>query len=201
VTARLFALEGGDASGKSTQAAILARRLDAELTGEPGSTAAGAAIRSLVLDPDLPALDARAEALLLAADRAQHVAEVIRPALAAGRHVVTDRFVGSTLAYQGYGRGLDLDELRRQSAWACAGIEADRYVLIDVPVDVARARLAGSRPDRLEAEAAAFHERVVGGYRALAAAAPDRWVVVDGVGSVDEVADRVWSAVGVVLDG
>ncbi|HZA87181.1 MAG TPA: dTMP kinase, partial [Acidimicrobiales bacterium] len=122
---RFVVLEGGEASGKSTQAARLAERLDAVLTREPGGTAIGAGLRDLLLDARTTGLADRAEALLMAADRAQHVAEVIRPALAAGRHVVSDRYVGSTLAYQGFGRGLPVDELRRLSAWAAHGVEPD----------------------------------------------------------------------------
>ncbi|HEY8524207.1 MAG TPA: dTMP kinase [Acidimicrobiales bacterium] len=191
---RFLVFEGGEAAGKSTQAARLAERLRAVLTREPGGTAAGAAIRALLLDPDTPDLDDRAEALLMAADRAQHVAQVVRPALEAGRHVVSDRYVGSSLAYQGYGRGLPVDEVRRLSAWATRGLEPDLVVLLDVPAAVAADR-AGARPDRLEAAGEAFHRRVAEGYRALAAADPGRWVVVDGCGAPDEVAARVWAAV------
>src|SRR5207248_7165373 len=112
---RLIAFEGGEASGKSTQAARLAADLDAVLTREPGGTDVGRRIRDIVLDPALGALTPRAEALLLAADRAQHVAELVEPVLARGDDVVTDRYIPSSLAYQGYGRGLDVDELRRLS--------------------------------------------------------------------------------------
>lgn len=196
---RLIAFEGGEACGKSTQAARLAARLGAVLTIEPGGTEIGKRIRSLVLDPDVAAVDPRAEALLMAADRAQHVAEVLRPALEGGIDVVTDRFIGSSLAYQGYGRGLDVDELRRLSVWATGGLDADLVILLDVPDDVARARLAG-RPDRMEAEGAPFHERVVAGFRTLAAVDPARWVVVDGIGTIDEVAARVDAAVAARMD-
>jgi dTMP kinase len=195
---RLIVFEGGEASGKSTQARLLAADLGAVLTHEPGATAAGRRIREVVLDPAVGELGARAEALLMAADRAQHVAEVIAPALASGDDVVSDRFTPSSLAYQGYGRGLDLEELRRLSAWAAGGLEPDLVVLLDVPPALARQR-RGGRPDRMEAENEAFHERVAAGYRQLAAADPDRWVVVDGTGEVDEVARRVRDAVGVVL--
>src|SRR5439155_10647116 len=130
-------------------------------------------------------LDGRAEALLLAADRAQHVAQVVEPALAAGRDVVTDRFTGSSLAYQGHGRGLDVEEIRRLSRWAAGGLEPDVVVLLDVPFEVASRRLDGRR-DRMEAEEDAFHRRVADGYRALAAAEASRLIRVDGAGSVDE---------------
>ena len=199
---RLIALEGIDGSGKTTQARILASEIAEDrvtLTAEPGATALGGGLRRLLLDPELPPVGARTEALLLAADRAQHVAEVVGPALAEGRWVVTDRFSGSTLAYQGYGRGLDLDELRSLVAWATGGIEPDLNVLVDVPPAEARDRRATGTADRLESLAPDFHERVRYGYLALAAADPDRWVVVDGVGTVDEVAGRLSTAVGARL--
>ncbi|HEX6596951.1 MAG TPA: dTMP kinase [Acidimicrobiales bacterium] len=193
---RFIAFEGGEGSGKSTQARLLAEAMGALLTHEPGATELGRRIRALVLDPDgAHALDRRAEALLMAADRAQHVAEVIRPALDQGRDVVSDRFSGSTLAYQGYGRGLDLDDLAWLSRWAAGGLEPDLVVLLDVPPDVAVSRLAGD-PDRMEAAGQAFHDRVADGYRKLAADNPGRWVVVDGTGTVDEVAARVMAVAG-----
>jgi dTMP kinase len=190
---RLIALEGGEGAGKSTQAARLANRLGAVLTREPGGTELGEAIRSLLLDP-AGTVDARTEALLMAAARARHVVEVVEPALAAGRHVVTDRFVDSSLAYQGYGRGLPLDQVRAVSAFATGGLEADLAVLLDVPDGQAAARVAGV-PDRFEAAGDEFHRRVVAGFHALAAAEPGRWCVVDGTGSPGEVEDRVWQAV------
>jgi dTMP kinase len=202
VRGRLIALEGIDGSGKTTQARIYAATVGPSLitvTSEPGATALGAKLRQLLLDPDRPPVADRTEALLLAADRAQHVAEVVAPALASGRWVVTDRFSGSTLAYQGYGRGFDLPDLRRLVAWATGGIEPDLNVLVDVPVAVARERRAGGTDDRLEALGEDFHDRVRRGYLALAAADPDRWVVVDGVGAVDEVAGRVGAAVAARL--
>ena len=191
---RLIVFEGGEASGKSTQARLLAEALGAVLTHEPGGTALGRHIREVVLDPSARALDERAEALLMAADRAQHVAEVVRPALDRGQDVVTDRYSGSTIAYQGYGRGLDREELARLTRWAARGLEPDVVVLLDVPAAVAASRMAGAR-DRMEAEDRAFHARVTEGYRALAAADPGRWVVVDGSGTIDEVAERVLKAV------
>jgi len=191
---RLIAFEGGDASGKSTQAALLAGRLGAVLTREPGGTAVGERVRDLLLDPALVDLDPRAEALFMAAARAQHVAEVIRPALDEGRDVVTDRYADSSLAYQGFGRGLDVEAVRALSAFATGDLWPDVVVLLDVPDDVARQRLGVL--DRFEAAGEDFHRRVVDGFRALAEADPGRWAVVSGVGSVDEVAERVWQAVG-----
>lgn len=184
---RLIVFEGGEGSGKSTQAALLAARLGAVLSHEPGGTEIGARIRSVVLDPAVGTrLDMRAEALLMAADRAQHVAEVIRPALARGDDVVSDRFTGSTLAYQGYARGLPVDELAWLSAWATGGLEPDIVILLDVPAEVAVSRMK-HEPDRMEAAGDDFHRRVAEGYRALAAADPERWRVVDGSGSVRQV--------------
>ena len=194
---RLIALEGGEGAGKSTQAARLAARLGAVLTREPGGTELGEAIRSLVLDP-AGAVDVRTEVLLMAAARARHVVEVVEPALASGRHVVTDRFVDSSLAYQGYGRGIPLDEVRAVSAFATGGLEADLAVLLDVPAGQAAARVAGV-PDRFEAAGGEFHRRVVAGFHALAAAEPGRWCVVDGTGSPEEVEDRVREAVATRL--
>jgi dTMP kinase len=192
---RLIAFEGGEASGKSTQAARLADRLGAVLTREPGGTAVGERVREILLDPAVAHLDARAEALLMAAARAQHVVEVIEPALAAGRHVVTDRFSGSSLAYQGYGRGLDLDEVRRLSAWATGDLWPDVVVLLDVPAAEAAKRRRGASADRLESEDGDFHARVADGFHRLGAADPEHWRVVDGVGSADQVAARVWDAI------
>ncbi|HEX9529780.1 MAG TPA: dTMP kinase [Acidimicrobiales bacterium] len=187
-------IEGGEGSGKSTQAARLARALGAVLTREPGGTQVGEQIRAVLLDPESGALDPRAEALLMAAARAQHVVEVIRPALAAGRTVVCDRYAGSSYAYQGYGRGLALSDLRCLSGWAADGLEPDLVILLDVPAEVAASRIAGQAEDRLESERGGFHDRVRLGFRQLAGADPDRWAVVDGTGPVEEVAARVGQA-------
>ncbi|MEY2590417.1 MAG: dTMP kinase [Acidimicrobiaceae bacterium] len=186
------AFEGGEGTGKSTQARLLAERLDAVLTHEPGATTIGVELRRLALGGQAGELDPRAEALVMAADRAQHVAEVIAPALAAGRHVVTDRYYYSSLAYQGYGRGLPLDGVRALSVFAGAP-EADLVVLLTVPPAVRATRLGGDL-DRIESAGDAFHSQVEEGFLALAAADPGRWVVIDASGSVDEVADAVWSA-------
>jgi len=194
MTGRFIAFEGGEACGKSTQAAALADELDAVLTREPGGTAIGGRLRALLLDPATTGLDGRTEALLMAADRAQHLAEVVRPALEAGRHVVSDRSAYSSLAYQGYGRGLELDEVRHISDWAAAGVWPDLVVLLEVPARVAAVRL-GSGLDRMEQLGDEFHHRVAGGFRALAAADPGRWVVLDGGRSVVEVAASVRGAV------
>ena len=192
---RLVAFEGGEACGKSTQAARLAEALGAVLTREPGGTALGSRLRAMVLDPATSSLDPRAEALLMAADRAQHVAEVVEPALAAGRHVVTDRFAASSLAYQGFGRGLELAEVARLSAFAAGGLSPDLNVLLLVAPAEARRRLGEAGRDRFESEPLGFHARVAEGFASLAAADPARWAVVDGAGPADEVAERVRATV------
>ncbi len=189
---RFIALEGGEGSGKSTQAKLLAVALDAVTTFEPGDTALGTAIRAVLLDPATARVDDRAEALLMAADRGQHVAEVIRPALEQGRHVVCDRYLASSIAYQGYGRGLPPDQIAQLSAWATDGLVPDLTILLDVPEDVAASRLSSS-PDRFEGAGAEFHRRVLDGYRALAK--DPTWAVVEGRGTVEEVAVAVRAAV------
>lgn len=191
----LIAFEGGEGSGKSTQAGILAERLGAVLTHEPGATRLGARLRELVLDPNAN-IDPRAEALLLAADRAQHVAEVIGPALADGRDVVTDRYLYSSLAYQAAGRGLDAQSVRALSTFAGAP-EADLVVLITVSPTTRPQRLKAT-PDRIEASGDDFHQRVETGFRAMAEAEPQRWTVIDGDGTIDDVAAHVWDAVEAV---
>jgi dTMP kinase len=188
---RLVAFEGVDGSGKSTQARILAASIGAVLTFEPGATELGRSLRRLLLDPDHPVPDLRAEALLMAADRAQHVAEVIRPALEAQRDVVTDRFSGSTLAYQGYGRGLSVDALAKLVDWGAGGVRPDLTVVVDVPLEVARHRMREVPADRLERLDEAFFTRVRDGYLELAGADPVAWVVVDGGRDVDAVAAEV----------
>jgi dTMP kinase len=192
---RLIALEGIDGCGKSTQAQLLSARLGALLTFEPGATRLGASLRHLLLDRDQPVVDDRSEALLMAADRAQHLAEVVEPALASGTWVVTDRFSASTLAYQGYGRGLDRTELDGLVRWATGGLSPDLNVLIDISVESAGRRRHGADHDRLEEEGEAFLTRVADGYHRLVGQGGEAWLVVDGSGPVDEVAAAVWSGV------
>jgi len=198
-----IAFEGGDGSGKSTQAALAAERWDAVLTRQAGGTPLGEQIRALTLHPDSADLSLRAEALLYMADRAEHVDRLVMPALEAGRHVVTDRYAYSSLAYQGYGRGLDITELRHISDWAVAGLWPDLVVLIDVPVEVGARRLAhrANEADHYEALGLDLQHRVRGGYRELASADPGRWRVVDGVGSIDEVAGRTRFVIEAFLAG
>jgi dTMP kinase len=197
-------LEGGDAAGKSTQAA----RLEAWLTGagrtvvrtrEPGGTEVGVGIRELVLHRPTP-IDPRAEALLYAADRAQHVATVVRPALEGGAVVVQDRYLDSSVAYQGAGRVLDPAEVRGLSLWAAEGLLPDLTVLLDVDAATARDRRSSrSTYDRLEAEGDAFHERVRDAFLALARDEPDRFAVVDGSRPADEVEQLIRTAVEPLL--
>ncbi|MDA8268592.1 MAG: dTMP kinase [Actinomycetota bacterium] len=196
-TGRLVALEGIDGCGKTTQARLLAEAVGVEPTAEPGATPVGGALRRVLLDPALPELVPRTEALLMAADRAEHVARVIAPALQAGAWVVTDRYSGSTLAYQGHGRGLGLDDLSWLVAWATGGIQADLSVLVAVDVDTALARAAArvATVDRMERLGVDFQRRVAAGFAAMAAADPERWVAVDGTGTVPEVAAAVRTAV------
>jgi dTMP kinase len=191
---KFIVLEGGEGSGKSTQARRLSAALDAVQTREPGGTAVGAQLREVLLGRDTTGLSDRAEALLMAADRAQHVAEVVEPALAAGRHVVCDRFLGSSVAYQGYGRGLEPDEVRDLSVWATGGLLPDLVVLLTVPANESVRRTGGAR-DRIEDAGSEFHERVADGFAAQAAAEPDRWVVVDATGTKDQVTASVLAAV------
>ena len=178
--------EGIEGSGKTAHARTLAAGLRAAgravvETREPGGTSAGTAIRALLLGAEATPLTALAELFLYCADRTEHVAEVIRPGLAAGHIVVCDRFSDSTIAYQGHGRGLALDVVRALDAHARDGLTPDVTFLLDCPVDVGLARTK-ARPgatDRFEREAIAFHERIRAGFRALAAQAPERIVIVD----------------------
>ena len=177
-----LALEGGEGAGKSTQARLLVEWLESVgqevvLTREPGATAAGAQIRSLLLDPSRGEIAPRAEALLYAADRAQHVAHLIQPALERGAVVVTDRYVDSSLAYQGAGRELEVAEVARLSRWATGGLRPDLTILLDIDPALGLGRIPGD-PDRIEQESLAFHRRVRQGFLDLAAADPDRYLVV-----------------------
>lgn len=175
--------EGGDGSGKSTQMAALVRWLEARGAGvvttrEPGGTAIGRRVRDLLLDPSHGSMDARTEALLYAADRAQHVAEVIRPALEAGKIVVSDRFVDSSLAYQGVARELGLEEVYRISEWATDDLMPDVVFFLSMESRLGLRRIDGD-PDRIEQEDSSFHDKVGAAYLELAARYPDRFVVLD----------------------
>ena len=192
---RYITLEGSEGCGKSTHAARLAAALDAVLTRETGGTAIGQRIREILHDTSVTNLTPRAEALMIAADRAQHIDEVVAPALAAGRHVVSDRSVYSTLAYQGYGRGLPLDDVRRINEWAVNDHWPQLVLLLDVDPAVIAERMRKRELDRFEQESEAFHARVREGFHAMAAADPDHWVVIDGALPKDEVETAIRSAV------
>ena len=188
--------EGIDGSGKTTQLRRVASQFDDPVvTKEPGGTPTADRIRAILLDP-ASKLDPLAEVLLFAASRHQHVVEVIKPALAAGRVVLCDRYVDATLAYQGFGRLLDLDRLRALNDWATGSLRPDKTLLFDVDEEVGlrRARGRGGEELRFEAEDVRFYRRVREGYLALAAAEPKRFVVIDANGTADEVAKHVSEA-------
>jgi dTMP kinase len=202
-----IAFEGGDGSGKSTQAKMLAERLRADggdvlLTREPGGTGVGERLRSLVLDPGNAPIDPVTEALIFAASRSAHVRQLIEPALAAGRTVVTDRYVDSSVAYQGAGRDLGPDTIADLNAWATGGLHPDLTVLLDVDTRTASARRAardrasgGTGPDRMESEPEQFHQSIRWAFTARAEAAPDRYLVLDAGRPVEELAAEVLARV------
>jgi dTMP kinase len=205
VSGLLFAFEGGEGTGKTTQLRVLAdalteRGYDVVVTHEPGDSPVGARLRELLLDP-ATAITAQTEALLYAADRAEHVAHVVAPALARGAIVLTDRYIDSSIAYQAFGRGLDIEEVIRTSRWATGGLLPDLTLLLDLPVEdgLRRARGRSGRADRLEAEAIDFHERVRTGFLQLAKTEPARYAVIAADAAADQVADEVRAAVFAVL--
>lgn len=197
--------EGGDGTGKSTQVRLLTQWLVEQgrgvvTTREPGGTGVGTALRDIVLH-HRGEIDPRAEALLYAADRAQHIGTLVRPALERGDVVVQDRYIDSSVAYQGAGRVLDGSEIKRISLWATGDLIPDLTVLLDLPGDVARARLAKEQKtfDRLENEHDDFHERVRASFLALAAAEPKRFLVVDATQDIDQIAHVIRDRVGALL--
>jgi len=210
--ALFIAFEGGEGAGKTTQAQLLQERLrglgrEVLLTREPGGTDVGERLREIILRPSKTSsgpsaappqseLTATAELFLFLAARAQLVSEVIRPALANGTVVVCDRFSGSTIAYQGYGRGLDLEAVRRACELAGGGLGPDLSVLLDLPVETGLTRKNdGAEWDAIGQESREFHQRVRRGFHELAAAEPQRWLVVDATLSVADVARIVWERV------
>jgi dTMP kinase len=200
-----IAFEGGEGSGKSTQIAALAARLredgrDVVVTYEPGATAVGSQIRELVLHHAQP-LGPRSEAMLFAADRAHHVDAVIRPALAHGKVVLTDRYIDSSLAYQGVGRGLPMDEVRQLSQWATGGLYPDLTVVLDLPPAEGLSRVFGrGSADKLERESIDFHERVREAFLNQAASEPERYLVLDATDSVEDLAARIAEVVTTRLE-
>jgi dTMP kinase len=185
--ARYIALEGVEGCGKSTQARILAERLGATLTRETGGTEIGRRLRDVLHDPTNTHLDPIAESLMIAAD--------LEPVLSAGGRIVSDRSVWSSLAYQGYGRGLDLDMIRQVNDWALGGFWPDLVVVVDVSSDVVAERLRHRDLDRFEREDGAFFERVAAGFTTLAQQHPTSWRIVDGTAAIDDVAAAVWDTV------
>jgi len=188
--------EGPDGSGKTTQARLFAEHLEASgyavlFTREPGGTPISEQIREVILSKRNWAMQNETEALLFSAARAQIVAELIRPALAAGKIVVCDRYADSTLAYQGYGLGLDLDALRAITRFATGGLVPDLTFYVDVPVEVGLARRHRGETNRLDQKAIAYHARVREGFLALVRAEPHRWVVIDGTCSIEQVQQAI----------
>lgn len=180
-------LEGGEGSGKSTQSRLLREALTAEgfgvlLTFEPGDTSVGKQLRRIVLDPATGTLSDRCEALLYAADKAEHVDTVVRPALERGEIVVTDRYVDSTLAYQGAGRALDIAEVERVARWATGDLRPHLTVVLDLEPSAGLGRFEGR--DRIEGESPAFHQRVREAFVAMAAASPEHYLVLDARASI-----------------
>lgn len=205
VTGLFITLEGGDGSGKSTQSRILVDWLEASgrtvvVSREPGGTDLGEELREIVLHRR-GAIAPRAEALLYAADRAHNVATRVRPALERGDIVVQDRYLDSSVAYQGAGRVLGGDEVRDVSLWATGGLLPDLTILLDLDETSGRGRLADSRTryDRLESEADEFHARVRAAYLDLAAAEPDRFLVLDARDPVEAIAAAIRERVGALL--
>ena len=188
-----ISFEGIDKSGKSTQAELLVKHLCAKgyevvFTHEPGATELGKEIRHLVLTwKPQGVVNPTAEMFLFAADRAQHVAEVIKPALKTNKIVITDRYIDSTLAYQGYGRGLDLDHLKSTQQVATGGLLPHMTVWVDVDLETARARFGKEKADRLESEDDGLFERVRAGYEKLCVASPDRYLKVDGCRTIEDI--------------
>lgn len=193
-------MEGGEGAGKTTQARLLASALERAgrevvLVREPGGTLLAEQIRGLLKDEVRDAPTARAELLLFLAARAQLVEKVIRPALEAGKCVVSDRFSDSTFAYQGYARGLPLDAIKGANDFACAGLKPDVTFLLSISEEVARKRVVTrGAQDRFERENADFHRRLAEGFVARAAAEPDRFVLVSADATVDEVAEELWNS-------
>ena len=192
---RYIAFEGVEGCGKSTHVKRLAAYLDAVVTREPGGTAIGTTLREIMANTANTHLSPRAEALLMSADRAQHLHELVVPALESGRHVVSDRSVYSSLAYQGSGRQLDLDQLRRFNDFAIASRWPDLVVYLRVDLAAVRARLEKRDTDRFEREDDAFFRRVMNGFDQLAEREPDRWLVIDARPPKDELELTIRQAV------
>jgi dTMP kinase len=199
---RFVVIDGGEGAGKTTQIEAVRTRVDhlgltAVVTREPGGTSFGQQVRQMLLDPHTGDLPKKAEALLFAADRAYHVETVIRPALEAGHVVLCDRFIDSTVAYQGHGRGLSPSMLRLVSRWAADTLEPDLTVLLDIPPQIGLARVGGRGPaDRIETEDIDFHQRVRDGFTTIAAsrnARDGRYLVLDATSPAGQITDQIWT--------
>ena len=202
-----ISFEGTDGCGKTTQKRLLTERLrqlghSVVETVEPGGTAIGAQVRSILLDPSNSEMSAVAELLLYFSARAQNADECIRPALESGRMVLTDRFTDSTLAYQGYGRGLGEEVVLQLDSIACRGLKPDLTFLFDIDLETSLRRRSARNvlgSDRMDSQAAEFYERVRGGYLAIATREPERFAVIDGRPDVEAVAAAVWARIEPLL--
>jgi len=204
--ALFVSFEGGEGCGKSTQARVLYQRLlktgiPAVFIHEPGSTLLGKEVRRLLKRPSVVEISPLAELFLVAASRAQLVAEIIRPSLKEGIVVICDRYSDSTVAYQAYGRRIDLEVVRAVNGIATGGLVPHLTILLDLPVDIGLSRKKGARKDRFENEEVSFHWRVRGGYLQMATADPQRWMVIDGALPRQEIRDMVWARVNPLLQG
>jgi dTMP kinase len=198
-------LEGVEGCGKSYQSRVLYKKLIGEglsalLTYEPGGTKLGDRIRSILKSRHENSMNAVTELFLISASRAQHVSDVIIPALKSNKIVICDRFTGSTVAYQGYGRGLDLNTVQSINMVSSAGIEPNLNILLDLPVEKGLSRKHSSGNDRFEAEDIAFHENVRKGYLEIAEQNSYKWMVVDAGLSREEISDIIWDRVGNLLE-
>ncbi len=202
--ALFIVFEGGEGCGKSTQTRALLRRLSkdgfrAVLTREPGGTRLGERVRRYLKQTGETRISPLAELFLIATARAQLVSEIIRPELEKGKTVICDRFTPSTLAYQGYGRGLNTDALREVNDIATDGMSPDLIVLLDIPIEDGLGRKKSKERDRFESESLAFHARVRRGYLDMAKADPERWLVVDGRLPKKEIEKMIWGKVSILL--
>ncbi|XUX01364.1 MAG: dTMP kinase [Dehalogenimonas sp.] len=197
--------EGGEGSGKSTQASALSERLNTSgietlHTHEPGGTGLGEKITQLLKWSEDERISPLAEVMLFNASRAELVSRIIKPALASGKMVVCDRYVDSTLVYQGYGRGLAVSTVKAVNSMATQGLMPDLTFLLDLPVDEGMGRKRGTKADRFEKESTDFHRRVRDGYRALAATEPSRWVVIDALLPKEDIANIIWNKILAALE-